>query len=210
MLNLLRRILFGLSCANRRDYPPIVDEDPHARARDSNCMALVLMPPRTVRTNTLRHGKCGAWSCTAYGHGLAGHAVAGRSWSGSGPEFPRDIGRRSCRLALFVLWIGLVPADFLRPIAPAVEQIAGPIDAFINRDYAKPRQTAAALPGTRSATASRLTGDRKPWQTAAALPAPVLLTPAVNLADEPRSASVSHEPVPTKSVAGPLAASTRQ
>ena len=39
-------------------------------------------------------------------------------------------------LAVFVFWIGLVPATFLQPIAPAVEKVAGPIDAEFQNHFA--------------------------------------------------------------------------
>ena len=52
----------------------------------------------------------------------------------------RDLGFREILLllplAVFVFWIGIVPATFLRPIAPAVEQVAGPIDAEFQKHFA--------------------------------------------------------------------------
>jgi NADH-quinone oxidoreductase subunit M len=39
-------------------------------------------------------------------------------------------------LAVFVFWIGLAPATFLQPIAPSVEQMAGPIDAEFQKHFA--------------------------------------------------------------------------
>lgn len=39
-------------------------------------------------------------------------------------------------LAVFVFWIGLVPATFLRPIGPAVDKVAGPVDAEFQSHYA--------------------------------------------------------------------------
>jgi NADH-quinone oxidoreductase subunit M len=117
MLNLLRRILYG-PLREPGDYPPIVDVDPHgahtANAHDSH---------HTGRA--------------AHGHG-----------AGGAPAAPRDLSFREifalAPLAVFVLWIGLFPGEFLRPIAPAVQELAGPIDKFIERDYVAPKPEVAA------------------------------------------------------------------
>jgi NADH-quinone oxidoreductase subunit M len=55
-------------------------------------------------------------------------------------------------LAVFVFWIGIVPATFLRPIAPAVEQVAGPIDAEFQKHYAATPLVATAHSASPSLT----------------------------------------------------------
>jgi NADH-quinone oxidoreductase subunit M len=66
----------------------------------------------------------------------------GRESSAHGHHAPaiRDLNFREILalvpLAVFVFWIGLSPGTFLQPIAPAVEQVAGPIDAEFQSHFA--------------------------------------------------------------------------
>ncbi len=55
-------------------------------------------------------------------------------------------------LAVFAFWIGIVPATFLRPIGPAVEQVAGPIDAEFQKYYAATPVVASTNPSPPSLT----------------------------------------------------------
>jgi NADH-quinone oxidoreductase subunit M len=89
-------------------------------------------------------------------HGAVAH-VAAAHHSGI-----RDLSLREILvllpLAVFVLWIGLWPNMFLRPIAPAVDRLAGPIDARFQEHYAAAPQTtlaARALPSDVPDTAER-------------------------------------------------------
>ncbi len=122
MLNLVRRILFG-PLREPGDYPPIVDVDPHG-ANGAGAHATAAQGSHHPERATHGHGAVGA------------HAA------------PRDLSFREilalAPLAVFVLWIGLLPGEFLRPIAPAVQELAGPIDKIIERDYAAPKPEVAA------------------------------------------------------------------
>jgi len=95
------------------------------------------------------------------GGGVAGHGAA--------DVLPhsavRDLSFREVMaltpLAVFVFWIGLVPNDFLQPIAPAVESLAAPADAALQQRYGRsenPNGVASSSPG--------LSARGLPWEAA--------------------------------------------
>jgi NADH-quinone oxidoreductase subunit M len=178
MLNLLRRILFG-PLREPGDYPPIVDADPHgADAHGASAHGAVT------------HGSHGASRETpiqaAHGHAAPGHAAAGAHAA------PHDLNFREvlslAPLAVFVLWIGLAPGEFLRPIAPAVRQLAGPIDTIMQRDFAAAHPTPAFKPTAAIASATSA-------------------GPAADVAGSSQRSTSDRQLSPSRSAAGPLAAS---
>ncbi len=76
-------------------------------------------------------------------HATRPHDAGNRAGHGGGDVLPsspiRDLNFREVlalsMLAVFVFWIGLVPNDYLRPIAPAVQSLAAPADAALHQRY---------------------------------------------------------------------------
>ena len=84
-------------------------------------------------------------------HAHDSHASAGHGGDDALPSSPvRDLNFREVlalsMLAVFVFWIGLVPNDFLRPIAPAVQSLAAPADAAFQQRYSQSPAAEGAIP----------------------------------------------------------------